>query len=207
MKTIHISDKAPETKLDWLALGEAIKAYSADYVQAPDAIASLVYRVADEKNKKYNGDAIRQLVDLTENIEKISFSAGSFTVKCLPFAECITALGERIAAGLPRDIAKPPGYNGKKVSAVKKPAKVAKLEPVAEPDTVPALPANPLDIISRKIESLGVTVTLSGTWLWISGDTYPLRDALKAIGCRWSGKRREWYWHAGLVSDIREIAA
>lgn len=39
----------------------------------------------------------------------------------------------------------------------------------------------------------GITVKPSGSWLWISGDTYPHREYLKAMGCRWSKKRREWY--------------
>lgn len=32
----------------------------------------------------------------------------------------------------------------------------------------------------------GIEVELCGSWLWIGGDTYPHRKALKAAGCLWS---------------------
>lgn len=31
-------------------------------------------------------------------------------------------------------------------------------------------------------------------WWWMSGDTYPHRDLLRQQGCRWSKKRRAWYF-------------
>ncbi|MBN1965319.1 MAG: hypothetical protein JW910_11790 [Anaerolineae bacterium] len=31
-------------------------------------------------------------------------------------------------------------------------------------------------------------------WFWIRGDTYPHRDTLKRWGCRWSKKRKAWYY-------------
>jgi hypothetical protein len=31
-------------------------------------------------------------------------------------------------------------------------------------------------------------------WFWITGDTYPHRELLKRWGCRWSKKRRCWYY-------------
>ncbi len=31
-------------------------------------------------------------------------------------------------------------------------------------------------------------------WFWITGDTYPHREHLKAYGCRWSQKRKAWYY-------------
>lgn len=30
--------------------------------------------------------------------------------------------------------------------------------------------------------------------LWFEGETAHLAEQLKALGCRWSGKRRGWYW-------------
>jgi hypothetical protein len=37
-------------------------------------------------------------------------------------------------------------------------------------------------------------VFLIGTWIWIQGDTKPVKDQLKEIGCLWHGKRQMWYW-------------
>ena len=31
-------------------------------------------------------------------------------------------------------------------------------------------------------------------WHWLRGETYPHRDLLKRWGCRWSKKRRAWYY-------------
>jgi len=39
----------------------------------------------------------------------------------------------------------------------------------------------------------GVNVEPEGSWLWITGDTYPHRAYFKAHGCKWSKKRRAWY--------------
>lgn len=40
----------------------------------------------------------------------------------------------------------------------------------------------------------GITVELCGSWLWIDGETYPHRQALKEAGCRWSRNKKKWYW-------------
>ncbi len=41
----------------------------------------------------------------------------------------------------------------------------------------------------------GVSVTVKGgCYVWIMGETKPHRDALKAMGCRWSPKKSAWYW-------------
>lgn len=41
---------------------------------------------------------------------------------------------------------------------------------------------------------LDLTVELCGSWLWISGDTKPHKEALKKVGCRWSSSKKMWYW-------------
>lgn len=41
----------------------------------------------------------------------------------------------------------------------------------------------------------GLEVELCGSWLWIGGNTYEHKDALKNAGCRWSRKKQLWYWH------------
>ena len=42
----------------------------------------------------------------------------------------------------------------------------------------------------------GLVIELCGAWLWVSGDTYKHRDALKAAGYKWASKKRMWYWRA-----------
>ena len=43
----------------------------------------------------------------------------------------------------------------------------------------------------------GVKVELIGSWLWISGNTKPIKEELKALGCRWCPKKtgQPWTWH------------
>ena len=38
-------------------------------------------------------------------------------------------------------------------------------------------------------------------WHWLRGDTYPHRDLLKRWGCRWSKKRKSWYFIGVTLPD------
>jgi hypothetical protein len=38
-------------------------------------------------------------------------------------------------------------------------------------------------------------VFLIGTWIWIIGDTKPIKETLKELECHWHAKRLCWYWH------------
>lgn len=56
----------------------------------------------------------------------------------------------------------------------------------------------------------GLTLTSSmkddSIWWWIGGDTFPHREALNAAGCKWSKKRREWYFPGNpLPERIRNL--
>lgn len=52
-----------------------------------------------------------------------------------------------------------------------------------------------IKIINALIKFPGIIVELCGSWLWISGDTKPIKEELKACGCRWSSTKKMWYWH------------
>lgn len=49
-------------------------------------------------------------------------------------------------------------------------------------------------IIAQLLKFPGLIVELCGSWLWISGDTRPVKEQLKAAGCRWSSNKKMWYW-------------
>jgi hypothetical protein len=51
------------------------------------------------------------------------------------------------------------------------------------------------ELLALKLE--GVSIALMGTWVWITGDTRTVKDALKAKGCKYSGDKQCWYWHGG----------
>lgn len=51
------------------------------------------------------------------------------------------------------------------------------------------------DIIN-KIINLDLDIELCGSWVWVSGNTKPFKDVLKAAGFRWASKKHMWYWRA-----------
>jgi len=42
--------------------------------------------------------------------------------------------------------------------------------------------------------SLGLSTEVCGTWVWVSGDTKPVKDTLKEQGFKWSPKKKVWYF-------------
>jgi hypothetical protein len=48
----------------------------------------------------------------------------------------------------------------------------------------------------------GIRVELTGCWIWVSGDTKPVKDDLKAAGFKWAHKKGQWYF-AGRRSTSR----
>ena len=52
------------------------------------------------------------------------------------------------------------------------------------------------DTLLALLKLAGLEVEVCGRWLWITGTTYQHRATLKALGCRWSGTKKAWYWHA-----------
>lgn len=43
----------------------------------------------------------------------------------------------------------------------------------------------------------GLKIELIGTWLWVTGNTRPVKDHLKKLGFKFSGKKQAWYFHEG----------
>lgn len=53
------------------------------------------------------------------------------------------------------------------------------------------------DIILAMMKMQGVKVELIGTWLWATGNTKLYKEELKALGFRYSSKKKAWSWHSG----------
>lgn len=51
-----------------------------------------------------------------------------------------------------------------------------------------------ISVIDVLLSLHGIHVELCGSWLWISGDTLPVKDTLKRIGCKWHSKKKVWFW-------------
>jgi hypothetical protein len=41
----------------------------------------------------------------------------------------------------------------------------------------------------------GIKGEIIGTWIWVTGNTYPHKDLFKTAGFRFSGNKKAWYWH------------
>lgn len=57
-----------------------------------------------------------------------------------------------------------------------------------------------IDMIDKVLaEKLGddVDVLLIGTWLWIVGNTKPVKDKIKSLGFKWHTKKLCWFFHSG----------
>lgn len=51
-----------------------------------------------------------------------------------------------------------------------------------------------MDIIDSLNNLPELEVEICGTWLWISGNTKPVKEKLSALGCKWSQNKRMWYY-------------
>lgn len=52
-----------------------------------------------------------------------------------------------------------------------------------------------MDIIEKLIRMDGIEIEVCGSWLWVTGDTRPHKEDLKALKFRWSSNKGAWYFH------------
>jgi hypothetical protein len=78
---------------------------------------------------------------------------------------------------------------------------------LAEPKQVEAVKATEMKTekekvtVSEKVKELqemidpaGLHLEICGTWLWVTGKTFPVKDALKELGFRYSANKLSWYY-------------
>ena len=53
------------------------------------------------------------------------------------------------------------------------------------------------DIIDSLITIDGIKIELIGSWIWISGNTYPVKEQIKAAGFKFHSKKAMWFWYPG----------
>ena len=41
----------------------------------------------------------------------------------------------------------------------------------------------------------GITIEVVGTWVWVTGNTYPVKENLSAAGFHFARKKVAWYFH------------
>lgn len=50
-------------------------------------------------------------------------------------------------------------------------------------------------ILEKLVVLQGLVIEICGSWLWVSGKTFPYKDALKGLGMKFASKKKCWYWH------------
>jgi len=43
----------------------------------------------------------------------------------------------------------------------------------------------------------GIDIELIGSWIWVTGNTFAVRETLKTEGFKFSHPKAAWYWHKG----------
>lgn len=72
-----------------------------------------------------------------------------------------------------------------------------------------------IDFINKFLElNLELQADIIGSWVWITGDTKPHKEALKELGCRWHSARMCWYYrpesqkgYRGSGGSLEELAS
>lgn len=41
-----------------------------------------------------------------------------------------------------------------------------------------------------------IQIEVFGSWLWITGNSFPLKEQLKALSFKYSRNKNAWYWHS-----------
>lgn len=51
-------------------------------------------------------------------------------------------------------------------------------------------------VIEQIINLAGITIEIVGNWIWVTGNTYPVKGQLKAAGLFFAPKKTAWYYRA-----------
>ena len=71
-----------------------------------------------------------------------------------------------------------------------------------------------MEAINQVISLPGIDIEVIGSWVWLTGNTYAHREAIKAAGYQFSAQKTAWYWHSGeyrkrssKVNSLEEVRA
>lgn len=71
-----------------------------------------------------------------------------------------------------------------------------------EDQTTTETPEQFARIIEALIHFEGITIEIIGTWIWVSGNTYPIKENLKELHFFYSKGKKAWY-HTGEAQKSR----
>lgn len=47
----------------------------------------------------------------------------------------------------------------------------------------------------NRIINLNIDIEVCGSWVWVSGNTYGVKEELKKAGFKWCSNKKMWAWH------------
>lgn len=59
-------------------------------------------------------------------------------------------------------------------------------------------------IIDALVKYEEINIEIVGSWIWVSGNTYNIKDVIKGLGFKWSSSNKKWYY--GEVSSKKKKA-
>lgn len=62
------------------------------------------------------------------------------------------------------------------------------------------------NIIDKLVKYDNITVEIIGDWVWVYGDTKPVKDTLRELKLRWSSKRKMWYYGGASAGTKRKYS-
>lgn len=51
------------------------------------------------------------------------------------------------------------------------------------------------EVLQQIIRFEGINIEIVGCWIWVDGNTYDYKDALKGLGFKWAREKKKWYFH------------
>ncbi|MNY28341.1 hypothetical protein D3C86_1623120 [compost metagenome] len=58
-------------------------------------------------------------------------------------------------------------------------------------------------IIEQIVNLDGIVIELVGLWIWVTGQTYPVRAELKTAGLFFAPKKQAWYYRSEDLKELR----
>ena len=57
--------------------------------------------------------------------------------------------------------------------------------------------------INRIIHLPGISIEIVGAWIWVTGNTRPVKAELKEAGYWWASQKLAWYWYPSVYGGGR----
>lgn len=51
------------------------------------------------------------------------------------------------------------------------------------------------EVLQKIINFDGINIEIVGCWIWVDGNTYEYKDALKNLAFKWAREKKKWYFH------------